>query len=98
MMKPLRLIAQVTAKAGREKDLEAAMQTLLGPTRAEPGCRQYILLASHRPGRFFVDEIWDSQEALDRHMNTPHFLAVAAQHADLLEGRLEIDFLREIGA
>lgn len=73
------------------------MQTLLAPTRAEPGCRQYRLYASDRRGRIFVDEIWDSQEALDLHMKTPHFLAVAAQHAELLEGSLELDFLREIG-
>ena len=96
-MNSLHLLAHVTARPGREQDLEAAMLSLLEPTRAEPGCRQYRLYASDQRGRFFVDEIWDSQEALDLHMKTPHFLAVAARQAELLEGGLGLDFLREIG-
>lgn len=96
-MSTIHLLAHVTARPGREQDLEAAMLTLLEPTRAERGCRQYRLYASDRPGRFFVDEIWDSQEALDLHMETPHFLAVAACQTELLEGGLGLDFLREIG-
>lgn len=95
-MPTIHLLAQVTARPGREQDLEAAMLTLLKPTLREPGCRRYRLYASNRPGRLFVDEVWDSQEALDLHLKTPHFLAVAALHAELLEGKLELDFLREI--
>lgn len=94
-MKPIHLLAHVTARPGREQELEAAMQTLLEPTRAEPGCRQYRLYVSNRPGRIFVDEIWDSQDALNLHMKTPHFLAVAEQ-AELFDGGLDLDFLREI--
>jgi len=51
------------------------LKALTGATRAEPGCRMYL---THRsttdPRRFFLDEQYDDQAALDAHRAAPHFI------------------------
>jgi len=92
-MSELHILAQITAKPGREADVRRGIESLVAPTLAEPGCRQYVPYESNLPGKFFVDEIWDSQAALDAHMQTPHFLEIAARFPDLLDGPLVIEVL-----
>jgi quinol monooxygenase YgiN len=46
---------------------------LLAPTREEEGCCQYELyLDQNIEGLFVFQEIWASQEALDKHLQSPH--------------------------
>ncbi len=79
MAEDIRLVAYVHAKPGQEDFLRDAMLAGVAPTRAEPGCLMYVL---HRdasnPAMFVFVEHWKSQAALDEHMQTPHFKAVAA--------------------
>jgi quinol monooxygenase YgiN len=48
---------------------------MLTPTRAEQGCRLYELYESNNRGLFY--EEWESQDALDRHTETPHYKQLA---------------------
>lgn len=93
----MHILAQITAKPGREDEVRAALRAMVAPSLAETGCTQYAPYESHETGRFFVDEIWENQAALDAHMKTPHFEEVAARFPDLLEGGLVIEVLRPIG-
>jgi quinol monooxygenase YgiN len=61
-------------KSGHEDEAVALFRMLTERTRAEPGCRMYL---AHRSmsdqRRFFLDEQYDDQAALDAHRAAPHF-------------------------
>ena len=97
-MKEIHLIVHVTAKAGREEELEAALMALSAPTRATAGCMSFRLYVSERPGRYFVQERWESQAALDLQLSSSHFHAAVARIPALIDGELQIDHLNEFGA
>ncbi|QDV35103.1 putative quinol monooxygenase [Tautonia plasticadhaerens] len=61
-------------KEGREGDAVALFRELIPPTRAEPGCRMYLVHRSTTdPRRFFLYEQYDDAAALDAHRASPHF-------------------------
>lgn len=55
----------------------------MGPTRAETGCVNYDLHQFRDdPTRFVLYEGWQSKDALDEHMKTPHFAKMLADLDD----------------
>ena len=70
---------------------------MLTPTRAEPGCRLYQLYESNTRGLFYFYEEWESQAALNRHTETPHYKQLAHNIRDLLDGALEVNLLDSLG-
>lgn len=85
-MSYLTLLAKVTAKAGCESKLFTELQAMVKPSQGEPGCLKYVL---HRtpddPKTFWFVEEWKSDQALDEHNQTPHYLALKAKTADLVD-------------
>lgn len=66
-------------KPGHEDEAVELFGKLTGPTRAEPGCRMYLVHRSKTDGRrFFLYEQYDDQAALDAHRAAPHFAKYAA--------------------
>jgi quinol monooxygenase YgiN len=66
--------AKWTAREGEEERVLAAIKRLIGPSRAEPGCRFYQPnrdLEDHRV--FFFYEIYDDQDAYRAHGESDHF-------------------------
>ena len=65
------------------KNLEAVLEIyreLVARTRNEPGCLSYDLLQLREdPCDLMLLECWASQEHLDAHTRTPHFLKAMAQ-------------------
>jgi quinol monooxygenase YgiN len=96
-MKKIRVIARALARAGEEDRLRKTLAAMLKPTRAERGCRLYELYESNNRGLFYFYEEWDSQDALDRHTETPHYLQLAQSVGDLLDGAFEVDVLDSLG-
>ena len=81
----LTVVAELTAKPGKEDDLRAALTGLLAPTRSEEGCVEYLLHEStDQPGRFVFYENWKSREALTDHLQKPYLQALAARSGELL--------------
>ena len=84
-MKTLTVVAEMSAKPGREAELRQELLKLVEPTRAEEGCIQYDLHeGSSEPGRFVFYENWRSREDLDRHLKTPHLTAFGGRAEELL--------------
>lgn len=95
MSDSLHLIALFTAKAGKGEELRALLEGLIEPTRAEPGCLDYRLMADRENDlRFMFVEEWRDAEALDAHFTTPHLQNALARFPNLLEGDLELRRLR----
>ena len=70
---------------------------MLTPTRAEQGCRLYLLYESNTRGLFYFYEEWESQAALNRHTETPHYKQLAHNIRDFLEGAFEVNILDSLG-
>ena len=82
------VIATLTAKRGSEAALAQVLLGLVAPTRQESGCLRYDL---HRdpenPGLLVFVETWETREALQAHLKTPHYLAAHAAQSDLLSAK-----------
>ena len=60
----------------KREDFIAAATTAMTATRAEEGNESYAFTADlEDPGRFYVTELWATQEAMDSHMTTAHLAA-----------------------
>jgi quinol monooxygenase YgiN len=61
----------VFTPAGRRQDMVTLVETLLAPTRVEPGCescRPYV--DAEDPSALTLIEEWSSQPALERHLRS----------------------------
>ena len=59
----------------RRDEANAAMETMIAETRAEPGCIEYVYAEDVRePGLIHVIERWRDREALAGHFTSPHLL------------------------
>ncbi len=59
---------------GRENEALEHFRALIPATRAEPGCRMYLVhRALNDARRFFLYEQYDDQAALDAHRAAAHF-------------------------
>jgi quinol monooxygenase YgiN len=95
-MTEVRVIARAVARQEKEDELRALLQGMLIPTRGEQGCKSYELYESDSTGRFYFDETWESHEALDKHIATPHFRHLDQTVGALLEGPFEVNILKRI--
>ena len=97
-MAKVHVIARFVAREGSDNQLKALLQGMLVPTRTESGCESYELYESDSWGRFYLNETWESQAALDRHMATPHFERLKKTGAELVREPFEVNIVTEIRA
>ena len=85
--------AKWTAREGEADGVRAAIETLVGPSREEPGCSFYQPSRDpERPEVFFIYEIYDDAAAYVAHGESAHFEAFGRGEAiPLLESR-EVTF------
>ncbi|AMB84655.1 antibiotic biosynthesis monooxygenase [Pseudomonas agarici] len=84
----IRVVAVLQAHPGKAVELEAVLKAAVVPSRAEPGCREYILhVDQSNPERFVFVERWINMAAIEKHRNTEHFQVMSAAAADLLLSR-----------
>lgn len=92
---PYALTGQARAKAGKADALEAALIALVDPTRGEDGVLQYHV---HRdradPDLFVFYEVWASIPHLEAHLLQPYVQDFLATRHTLLEGDMEVRWLR----
>ena len=92
------VVAEATAKAGKENEARQLLLGLLAPTRKEEGCIQYDPHeVADQPGHFIFYENWASQAALDAHLKSPHVASAFAKMPELFEGMPRILICRRIG-
>lgn len=90
---PLTIVARITAVAGQEAKVRAALENLVAPTRAEPGCIQYDLHQDNDDPRVFLFfENWESRALWQDHMNSAHIKA----NRPATEGAIESVDLHEM--
>ncbi|MGH8914946.1 MAG: putative quinol monooxygenase [Acidimicrobiia bacterium] len=68
------LAAIYQAAPGNESEVESHLDSMLVPTRAEPGCENYQAFRSKDDGRtFLLVERYTSEVDFEAHKNSPHF-------------------------
>lgn len=85
------VVAKMTAKPGKRAAFAREARGMLAPTRAEPGCISYTLYHSAEgPDNFTFFEEWEGRQALDRHFQTPHFIAFKSALPGLIVGQADL--------
>lgn len=93
------LVANMQAKPGKEKELEAALQTQFPQVQLEKGTLAYVLHRStDKVGHFFFYEKYQDKQALDFHGATTYLKEVFSNSADLLLEKPEIKLYEEVAA
>ncbi|MGJ8672215.1 MAG: putative quinol monooxygenase [Rubritalea sp.] len=78
----------LTAKAGKESELENVLKGMVLGSKPEAGCVVYDLYQQKTAlGEFFLIEIWETAEHLDAHKLTPHFENFKAVAPELIESK-----------
>jgi quinol monooxygenase YgiN len=99
VMADLQVVAVLTARTGSEQAVGEALNALVEPTRAEPGCTSYHLFVSEAdPATFITVETWRSQDDLDAHFQTPHVQQALAAAGDHLAAAPAIHPLSKVSA
>ena len=79
------VVAHIVARDGEETRVQAQLEKLIAPTRAEPGCRKYELFVNkEKPGDFVFMEEYASDAAFQAHMDSKHVAAAIADAVPLL--------------
>ncbi|GMA63642.1 antibiotic biosynthesis monooxygenase [Alicyclobacillus fastidiosus] len=77
--------ARLTGKADKRSELLALVQDLAKSSRLEKGCHSYRFCEDTEVQNDFIFvEEWESQDALDRHAQQPHFLSFQDKVANLV--------------
>lgn len=86
MSKPVKIVAILTAFPGQTEALEALLNGMTIPSRAEAGNLRYDLWRDQAdPARFVLDELYVDDDAVAAHRATPHFQTYLSQINDLAE-------------
>ena len=95
-MNELKIIAVITAKEDHKADILKALHTVVDGTRKEEGNISYDLHQDTKnPLKYTIIEGWKSQEAIDLHNQTAHFLAFVKAIEGKIDG-LEIDVIKQV--
>lgn len=91
-------LAQIRAKAGQTDALGAALQSLVAPSREEPGCIIYqVHQSTEDSALWMVYEVWQSSDDLANHFTLPHMQAFVARVPELVEGDLDLKSFTRVG-
>lgn len=78
--------ATFVAKPGLEGRVEELCRSIVAPTAEEPGCLVYELYrCQEEPRRFFYNEVWRDEVALEEHAARPHMTRFLEQIEGLIE-------------
>ena len=80
----LTVVAEISAKPGREDELKRLLLSVIEPTRAEAECIQYDLhVSTDNPANFVFYENWKDAAALQKHLASNHMVEFFAKTSDL---------------
>jgi len=84
MPQPVKVVGILTARPGKADALRTLVESLIAPSRAEPGNLRYDLWADQSdPGCFVLDELYADSAANSAHRATPHYQDYLSRINDL---------------
>lgn len=92
--KHLHIFATIRPKAEHFAEAKAALEQLVAPTLAEPGCHLFTVLENRdEPGLLHMFEIFDDEAAVAVHCAQDYTKAVFASYQAWLAAPVEIQHL-----
>jgi quinol monooxygenase YgiN len=89
--KPFTLLVTIKAKAGKEKELEAAFAPCIAATKKEPGCLAYELNRDPDDStNYFMFERFKSIAALEAHLKLEHTTKLLNTIPSLTDGEIKV--------
>mmetsp|Transcript_29976 Transcript_29976/g.52613 ORF Transcript_29976/g.52613 Transcript_29976/m.52613 type:complete len:296 (-) Transcript_29976:122-1009(-) len=80
-----------------KKFIDASIMDAQGSVTTEEGCRRFdVIRDATEPNRFAYCEIYDSKEAFEHHLTTPHFAKWKEIVPDLLEEKETVTFCKNV--
>ena len=80
----VKVVAVITAKQGKERELEALLRGMTGPSRGEPGNVHYNLWrVREKAGEFVIDEMYVDADGAAAHRASPHYQHYLSRINDL---------------
>ena len=96
-MSTLNVVAIAETSPERAEELKKVCLDLIEPTRKEDGCISYDLYQDvTNPGKFTFIENWQSNEHLDAHLKTPHFVVAANSFGKIVTKELSVILLNKL--
>ena len=93
-MNTLKIIAKVVVKKEYQKELEETLKTIVDGSRSEEGNISYDLHQNtNNPLEYIIIEVWKSEDAINYHNQTPHFLEFKRNIDNKVES-VSIDILK----
>lgn len=90
----LHIFATIRPKAEHFAEAKAALEQLVAPTLAEPGCHLFTVLENRdEPGLLHLFEIFDDDEAVAAHYTQDYNKAVFASYKAWLAAPVEVQHL-----
>lgn len=87
----IHVVARVVAIPNKVEELKSLLLGLIEPTRQETGVIKYELLQNQcDPTEFIFVEEWESAEALNTHLASPHVQAALASSEGLIAAPLDV--------
>lgn len=91
------IIAKITVKPGMAQVFTAGFSGLAPESRKEAGCISYNLFSDLKDGNvFYTVEEWENEEAIKKHMQSPHFLKATAGFAEIQDRETEISLCKKV--
>ena len=86
MATPVKVMGILVARPGKAEELKSLLDSMVVPSRGEPGNLQYNLWRDQAdPGRFVLDERYADDAAVAAHRVTPHYKNYLSKINDLAD-------------
>ncbi len=84
----------IQAKESEAEAVAKILEDLIAPTLAEPGVKLFLPYRSPEdPARFFIFELYRSEDGWAAHQETAHFKAAIAELLPLVSSRERVPFV-----
>ena len=90
------VFACITPKPEHFEEALSAVESIVGRTRAEAGCKQFLLYQALDRSCFYLFEEWTAQDALDSHYGQPYTKAIFEKYEDWLSHPPEIAKMKAV--
>lgn len=95
-MMPVKIVAFITPKPGREAELDAVVRNVVAGSRTEPGNLRYDAWREVGGKRIVIDELYADHAAIEAHRVAPHYVAFRSAVGELLDGAPDVTIVEAI--
>lgn len=93
----IKVVAKKLVNEGKVEEVIKLYEELVKETRKEEGCIKYELYQDEKDPRVLaVIEEWESRDALEKHMNSEHFVRIVPMIGELAEKKKDMNIYNKL--